>query len=161
MVIKFDHLSNELGTCQDVLRIEKEFHDFRLILQLEHTSLYCTLLFVYHGTYTVSFPTHNITARGFILPRLFSFNHFLSGSCKFKPIINLLSTLTFTMISLVIIHGTSTFDLENGIRNFAVCVTVKKDHQTVIIKSYPVPRLNMILDIKYHLLSTFLNSQVF
>ena len=44
------------------------------------------------------------------------------------------------MISLVIIHGTTTFDLENGIRNFAVCVAVKKDHQTVIIKSYPVPQ---------------------
>ena len=68
---------------------EKEFHDVGHIFQLENASLYCTLLFVYRGTYAVSFPTNNITAKGFILQRLFSFNHFLSGSYKFKPIMKL------------------------------------------------------------------------
>ena len=38
-----------------------------IFFQLENASLYCTLLFVYRGTYAVSFPAHNITARDFIL----------------------------------------------------------------------------------------------
>ena len=46
-----------------------------IFFQLENASLYCTLLFVYRGTYAVSFPAYNITARDFILLRLFNFNH--------------------------------------------------------------------------------------
>ena len=116
-----------------------------IFFQLENASLYCTLLFVYRGTYAVSFPAYNITARDFILLRLFNFNH--SGSYKFEPIMNLYCNLNSysglpTRESLVII---AINDVRNswwtrivkllGIRNCAVYVAVKKDHQTVIIKS--------------------------
>lgn len=62
-----------------------------IFFQLENASLYCTLLFVYRGTYAVSFPSHNTTARDFILLRLFNFNH--SRSYKFEPIMNLYCNL--------------------------------------------------------------------
>ena len=112
-----------------------------IFFQLENASLYCTLLFVYRGTYAVSFPAHNITARDFILLRLFNFK-IIPDHTSLNQLWTYIVTLTLTVVSLVIISindvgvswWTRTVKLL-GIRNFAAYVAVKKDHQTVIIKS--------------------------